>query len=375
MLFSEMVRRISDEEQLENDSGPYDTTVADLHDWTMLESKTITLPKAQLIYVEWATTAKGSNPNCASRLTVNNVPIVSTGSIPSVDVPVVRKAYVYLLAGAYILDFETSQWKTPASDEYVRISNIVVGRLNFADLSGLTVLGDLSTYTPGEETAMFTQNIIVPSARKLPCGKVKQYTLLAYFYLNRSYFLERNNLILHPGEGAVADKINFRVYINDVQQVMTARAEDYNANADNPDYGAGCFGMLSIPVDADSVKALKVTVEDEAADGTVCSYYVQWVLCPWIIPAQEYEPITFSFSDGSTVYITTEPLDANPTKTVKIGKARVVSFGDATDNYYSTSGEGIHADHYTFEFITVAGCLMFISGFGGCISVVGADMR
>jgi hypothetical protein len=98
-------------------------------------------------------------------------------------------------------------------------------------------------------------------------------------------------------------------------------------------------------------------------------------MCPWIIPAEEYEPLTLDFPQGSTLYVSTEPLEVNPTKTVKIGKVRFISFGDSTDFYYINSGTDVLDSSYTFETIEVSRIIMIVSGEGGCIATLGVDIR
>jgi hypothetical protein len=207
----------------------------------------------------------------------------------------------------------------------------------------------------------------------LPIGTVKKYTLYAFFYLHKENF--RESIILNSGEAVVAGRLNFRVYIDNVQQTMDAEVEDYNAVAANASFGEGCYGMLAVPVTAASTIALKLTLEDEVGTGGYSYYYVRYILCPWIIPNESYEPVSLNFPVGSTLYLSTEPLDANPTKTHKIGKARIVSFGDTTDYYDTDSGVGILPLSYTFETIEPTSIQLFIAGFGGCISLVGVDLR
>ena len=98
-------------------------------------------------------------------------------------------------------------------------------------------------------------------------------------------------------------------------------------------------------------------------------------ICPWIIPNSEDEPVELDFPDGSTIYIILEPLNSDPTKTIKLGKKRFVSFGDSTDYYSTASGTGILSWNYTFELVPVKNCILKIGGYGGCISVVGVDVR
>jgi hypothetical protein len=107
---------------------------------------------------------------------------------------------------------------------------------------------------------------------------------------------------------------------------------------------------------------------------TTC--YVSIVACPWILPYNTtIQPLTLNFPQGSTLYIVMEPLWQDPTKTLKLGKTRAVSFGDSTDYYSTASGTGIVSWNYTFESVNVASCSLFVGGYGGCISIIAVDVR
>ncbi|MEM3581526.1 MAG: hypothetical protein QXQ64_09785, partial [Candidatus Bathyarchaeia archaeon] len=97
--------------------------------------------------------------------------------------------------------------------------------------------------------------------------------------------------------------------------------------------------------------------------------------CPWILGTSEHQPIQLDFPQGSTLYLVLEPLWGNPTKTVKLGKKRAFSFGDATDYYSTASGTDILAWNYTFETVEVGQAVLLIGGYGGCISIIGVDVR
>ena len=103
--------------------------------------------------------------------------------------------------------------------------------------------------------------------------------------------------------------------------------------------------------------------------------HISIVACPWLLATVDNEPMTLDFAQGSTLYVTLEPLDKDPTKNSKIGKVRAVSYGDATDFYSTASGTGILSHTYTFEIVAVSDVSVFVNGFGGCISLVGLDER
>lgn len=115
-----------------------------------------------------------------------------------------------------------------------------------------------------------------------------------------------------------------------------------------------------------------ITVEKSNANTIVTIYYVA---SPWLLSNTDYEPFAFSFPQGSTLYVTLEPLIDNTTFALKIGKKRAVSFGDSTDYYYASTGTGILSSYYTFETVEVGGCVLQTSGYGGCVSIIAVDVR
>lgn len=103
--------------------------------------------------------------------------------------------------------------------------------------------------------------------------------------------------------------------------------------------------------------------------------HISIVASPWLLAAVDNEPMTLDFSQGSTLYLVFEPLNADPSKTSGIGKVRAVSYGDTTDYYSTATGTGILAHTYTFELVDATSVTVIVTGLGGCISLVGLDQR
>jgi len=100
------------------------------------------------------------------------------------------------------------------------------------------------------------------------------------------------------------------------------------------------------------------------------------IACPWIlVDDTDFEPIILDFPQGSTLYLMLEPLITNPTKNIKIGKVRAVSFGDTTDYYSTDSGTGILQHDYQFVEVKNGAVLLYMYGWGGCVSSIGIDIR
>jgi hypothetical protein len=124
-----------------------------------------------------------------------------------------------------------------------------------------------------------------------------------------------------------------------------------------------CFTYIS-PATLDASHTVNVNAGSYAA-----------VLSPWILSNVDTQVLNLNFPQGSTLYHVLEPLWLDPTKALKIGQKRAVSFGDSTDYYYTASGTGILNASYTFESVSVSNCVLVVSGYGGCISIIAVDVR
>ena len=370
MLFSEQVRLVTQEEQLVDDADPYCAPEDTDHDWTTRVAKNINLSSEKIIYVKFEGTCISACGNV--RCLVDDVPLISTGYL--IGGPVTREAYVVLGAGAHTFKFQTSMhWHNETSDKTC-VQNIFIAALDFADRDEAVYdSGSVAAGIGAETIILSEQTVPASSARKLAVGTINKYIALILCYLTGVDY--RNSIPKNSGEGNEAGKLSWKIYVDGAQKDWTDRKEDYSAYADNPTYGEGAYGFLVIPVDAGSTWKLKINVYNDTGAARNCRVYVKVVLCPWIIPNEEYEPITLDFAQGSTFYIVLEPLESDPTKAVKIGKVRFVSHGDATDFYSMASGTSLLPHSYTFETVEVEESLMLVSGFGGCISILAVDER
>ncbi|MCP8316622.1 MAG: hypothetical protein H3Z51_07160, partial [archaeon] len=254
----------------------------------------------------------------------------------------------------------------------LRLSNIIIYTLNFADKVDLFYDSGLISCPATTLTTLIDQNFTPPN-RKLAIGSVKKYNLFLYIYAEREE--QRVSKVKNAGEGNDANFFNWRLFINDVELSWTARADDCGSQTGNITYGEGAYGYYNALLDAGTQYNLKIKCYNGFGSAYNGRVRVKAMLCPWIIPITEYEPITLDFPQGSTFYITTEPLTSDPSKTSKIGKKRFISFGDATDYYSKATGQGILNHNYTFEIVEVANSVLLVSGYGGCISIIGCDIR
>jgi hypothetical protein len=96
---------------------------------------------------------------------------------------------------------------------------------------------------------------------------------------------------------------------------------------------------------------------------------------PWLLGADDLSPVLLEFPTGSTIYVVAEPLFADVTKSIKIGRKRGVSLGGGTDYYVTQSGTGIVSLAYTFDYLPTGEPLLAASGLNACISLIGVDVR
>ncbi|MCP8308674.1 MAG: hypothetical protein H3Z54_08280 [archaeon] len=293
----------------------------------------------------------------------------------AITTEVIKTAEEFLIlpAGSYTFDFQLSVVQIGnGTGPYMRLTNILICVLNFSDKMALSYDSGWVSCPATTLTTLINQNF-TPVARKLAVGTVKKYTLFLVIYCTR--LDQRVNKVKNPGESNDSNFFNWRIFLDDVEKGWIDRNDDCGAVTVNPTYAEGAYGSFRAVLDAGSSINLKIKCYNgfgAAYDGIAL---VKAILCPWIIPSIEYEPLTLDFPQGSTFYITTEPLKADPTKNVKIGKKRFMSFGDSTDYYSTASGTGILNHNYTFEIVEVANSVLLVSGYGGCISIIGCDIR
>jgi hypothetical protein len=127
--------------------------------------------------------------------------------------------------------------------------------------------------------------------------------------------------------------------------------------------------MLAIQLSLDAEHTIEIV---KSTDVTVI---LSVVLSPWLLGADDLSPVLLEFPTGSTLYVTAEPLIADATKSIKIGRKRAVSLGGGTDYYATQSGTGIVSLAYTFDYLPTGEPLLAVSGLNCCVSLIGVDVR
>ncbi|MEM3708823.1 MAG: hypothetical protein QXF43_04185 [Nitrososphaerales archaeon] len=373
MLFSEQVRILKDEEELVKDTTVYGRDT--ICDWTTMVSKTITLNSQKIVGIRFTVeyTSGGGGAVFAARVLLNNNPIISTGYSSNLTPPRTRLIYLLLDAGNYTFDFQLSIIEPPNSGYPVKFTSIQIGVFNFTDKLLAQYNSGFISCPATSTTTLIDQNFTTPASRRLALGSIKKYIAHIFVYAEREN--QRVSKMKNVGESNEANFFNWRILLNDNQVNWTDRVDDCGADTSNPTYGEGAYGRLSIALDPNTQYNLKINCYNGFSSAYNGRVIVSIIICPWILPDTDTEVISLDFPQGSTLYVITEPLADNPTKYIKIGKKRGISFGDNTDYYSLTSGTGILSHSYTFEIIDVSNSVLLVSGFGGCISALAVDVR
>ena len=373
MLLTEQFRNISKETSLVNDSATYQSPSGVVHDWTTRVTKTITLPEALLVYIGWSSHA--DNGQGATRVLVDGVPFLSSGHQASYST-LWREGFIMLAAGTHTLDFQTAMW-SGGTGFWESVSGIIVGAFSFTDL-------DTHSYDSGgvnapanATTTVLNQTFTTPPARKLAVGTVRKYTVLVFFHFtNEDVNIGRCDSVKSPGESDDSLKLNWKLFWAATQTAWTDKNPDWDPDSSsNITYGVGAFARVTTTADPNSQLNLVVKVANTQSVNKTVHCRVQVTVCPWIIPNATVVPVNLDFPQGSTLYAVLEPLTADPTKTIKLGKVRGRSFGDADDFYSTATGTGILSWSYTFDTVYVANCQLNIAGDGACISILAVDVR
>lgn len=368
MLFVEQLRKIKDEKLLFD--SDFVLGVGENCDWTEISSISISLSKASLVYIytEWGTVTEGG---CYGngRILVDGNPLVSTGCVytPSDIVTVKRRTFIYLGSGDHTIRFDASRFAAPEPPAPFGLKKRIISVLNFSDIVHFTDSGSQTiSYGSGWNT-IINKNFDLPT-RKTPIGSINQYGVLIFLYLSTQDL--RKNAV-----GEQDDRICWRIKIDGLEESAEESNNDYGTNQ-NLTYGEGAYAFLRKKLDAGSHN-IKVEAKHNISGETskTVEAYITLVACPWIIPGDDFIPVTLNFPPGSTLYVTTEPLHLNPTKKIKIGKTRFISFGDSTDFYKTVEGTGILNLDYTFDKVSVKDVDLIFDGYGGCISMIGVDVR
>jgi hypothetical protein len=373
VLLAEQERLYADELQLVSDGSQY--TVTGPVDWTTMKSFNIILPK-QLIMMVRASFAGNGSYN--ARITVDGVPIYCLGGIngsgwgSALNTPDI---YVLLTSGAHTVSFDGSSW---TSSSWAGVQTIFIGQLNFKDTIGGGPWNSGSVALTGGTQTILNQNIAIPASRALPVGTIINYSFFIFVTAKDTYSSpSRKAHFKNVGDSDDSTKLNVKLFINDSQVNFTSKNnDDAEGNTSNPTYGRGGIGYYISTVTPNQTLNLKVKItQNTTPDNAQVTMFV--LLCPWITPAQDYQPVDLAFPQGSTFYAWLEPLYNNSTSFAsKIGMKRFKSFGDSTDYYSVLSGTGILQHSYMLDVVDFDSATWVVSSTTiVCISYLAVDVR
>jgi hypothetical protein len=347
------------------------------HDWTTRRTYEQTLTKSMIVFIKWVFNVTSAHVN--TRVLINGVPFLSSGYKGN-GTGYVRWGYVYLAAGTYTFDLQTSNWYSSGS---VQITQIYIAGCNFTDTLADAFDKSLSVANNATETVIEETFTIPASAgRKMAVGVIQRFQ--AYFAFNLSADVRANQLKSGDSDPDESGALNWRLYRDDVEIGWSDANEDDYSRASNPTYGEGSTAKSRHPMYIGDSTTYKITCKNLTGSSQNARATINVLASPWLITfAGYFEPVLLDFPQGSTIYVTLEPMHANENKYIRLGHPRFVSFGDATDFYASAEGTGILTLDYTFEIVEVSNCQLKVLALTGsepfgpvaCVSTLAVDIR
>lgn len=375
MLLSEMVRHIRREKVHLASTTYYEQSA--VTDWVTKLTKTINLDASSIIHVQFSLLLYSAGATdyvrANGRVLIDGTPVLATGErtkngVGSAEYPV--SAFIYLQSGSHTFEFQVAAHRIDTGC-YVRLLNFYIRQLDFTDLTTLNQNSGNVTVDNNATVTVLDVNLTIP-ARKLAVGKVKNTPLRLVVYVEDS--AKRCSAFKNVNESDANGYLNWKLLVNNTQVSWTGRAGDNDTGETaNPSYSIGGHGQYETVIKAGTTYNIKLNVTNAEGSTRTVSAVITILACPWIIGANEYEPFDLDFPQGSTLYLVLEPLSSDPTKNIKLGYVRAWDLGY---NFYSTaSGTGILNWSYTFESVDVRQVALTIDGSGGCISIIGVDVR
>lgn len=372
MLYSEQLRLLEDESTPVTNTGDYSVTT--LQDWVVARQETVNLTKEQFIYFYVKAVAETGSRG-AVRIKQNaGYPIVTTGEVHAETVE--REAVILKSASSYTFDFEISLFEKTTGG--IKIDEIRIGLFRFSDVAGSSNLGTESV-TDGTEETVIDKTFPLPAKRKLPFGYTNECNVLIHAVC--SVASSRANQMQDSAATPTAGRSGWRIYIDDAIKPWAVREDDRQLSADELNYGEGSYGIYNHTDTVGTTVNVKIKAYNNQGSDKTHSVYLWIAACVWWLGSSYCEPITLeTLPFQSTLYLVLEPLWADNTKYLYLGKLRFKSFGAGTDYYSTASGTGIVTWNYTFETCDPAGVQLLtfttsVTQFGTAITHIAADMR
>jgi hypothetical protein len=332
---SEQQRLIASDLQLLNNSTSYSfpSSMGTVHDFG-----NVTLAQAGLLIFRFNLTC-GIN-GFACRVKVGSYYVWAIGTTGGIGAGY-YEAVAWLTAGTY--DILVEGWANPSS---ATLNSMYLGYVSFNDAVGSA----LAAYSSGIGLTVANRNT--------PLGPLLQAVYAVQVYATTSGALTRLENVGDNLTNGVS------VSIDGTQVNWTER------NSPDVGNGDGVSGKCFLPYSVGTSHT--VTFSKRNANTTI---HVSIAACPWILSPVNHAPVNLTFSQLSTVDIILNPLFDDPTKFIGVGQKRGISFGNATDYYNSASGTGLINYSYMIDTPDISQIRLFVNGFGGCIEVIGVDLR
>lgn len=311
MLLSEMVRKLEDEELIYTEN--VQRSVSQENVWEDKVTVQFTLTKPQMILYSYGLLLNAIGKYITARLKVDDTYYIGGETNTGSGSTIIQyRGMFWLSAGSHTIVLQLKSSYVSTANSYLQ--GFTIGKALLNDCAGIALQG----YGSG--------NVSV-SARKTCVGLTRATVLYVQVYAETTPTLTI--------DGETKNLVNDSGYKYTFCEALSLGNHTVSVNV-------GYFTVVS---------------------------------SPWILPKTDAKILHLNFPQGSTIYIVAEPLFSNPTKILKIGKKRAMSFGDSSDFYIVVSGTDIVELSFTFEKVEVAKSILYVSGNGGCISIIGVDVR
>jgi len=253
---------------------------------------------------------------------------------------------------------------------YLDIMNIKLGLFKLEDQAGIDATAT-QTVTAGATATVLSTSLTKLAKRRIPLGKTSKTNAKIFTTVESS----GNVVILkNPGEANEANKLNARLYIDGVE-VGWDILHNYANKTPQSVWGERQSLILDL-ADVQGGYTVEVKVYNGYSADKSVTVHLQAYASPWLMPLESNPMVELDVPFGSTIYIVSEPLFADPTKEFRLGFTKAWSTVFNLDNYYVVSGTGILQFSYTFD-LYPSQIPQFLKwkGDGATISFLVADIR
>ena len=125
--------------------------------------------------------------------------------------------------------------------------------------------------------------------------------------------------------------------------------------------------------DESSTISAEISVSNQCGGTRWVSAEIHVYGSPWILPSMLTDIIELTVPQNATIYVITEPLEANPTKTVGIGYLKAIPYTE--ELYAYATGIDILEFNHTFDVLKPVANMLKWRGKGASASVLAADIR